>query len=126
MDGSPSGYGGPMTDYSAQGAIPVEDAAVDHPPTVDEVAAEQERRYPEQAATRQGGAAPPAGGPVGSPEKDPEDWTTGDEPMTGAQASYLHTLARDAGVEVDDTMTKADASRLIDELRSRTGRTADR
>jgi hypothetical protein len=56
------------------------------------------------------------------PEKDPEDWTTGDEPMTGPQASYLETLAREAGAEVDDRLTKAEASRRIDELQDRTGR----
>ncbi|WP_198675937.1 DUF3072 domain-containing protein [Kribbella monticola] len=59
------------------------------------------------------------------PEKDPEDWTTGDEPMTGPQASYLETLAQEAGVEVPAELTKADASRLIDELQARTGRGAD-
>ncbi len=64
----------------------------------------------------------PDDGPLGSPEKDPDEWTTGDEPMTGAQASYLHTLAHEAGEEVDETMTKAEASRRIDELQERTGR----
>jgi hypothetical protein len=59
------------------------------------------------------------------PEKDPEDWTTGDEPMTGPQASYLETLAQEAGVEVPAGLSKADASRLIDELQTRTGRGAD-
>jgi hypothetical protein len=54
--------------------------------------------------------------------KDPEAWTTGDEPMTGAQRSYLHTLAEEAGETVDDGMTKADASRRIDELQEKTGR----
>lgn len=55
-------------------------------------------------------------------EKDPESWTTGDEPMTGAQRSYLHTLAEEAGEEVSDDLTKAEASRRIDELQARTGR----
>jgi hypothetical protein len=54
--------------------------------------------------------------------KDPEDWTTGDEPMTGAQRSYLHTLAEEAGEEVPEEMTKSEASRRIDELQLRTGR----
>jgi Protein of unknown function (DUF3072) len=58
----------------------------------------------------------------GSPEKEPEDWVTGDEPMTGPQASYLETLAREAGEEFDDGMTKAEASKRIDELQERTGR----
>jgi hypothetical protein len=57
-----------------------------------------------------------------SPEKDPSEWTTGDEPMTGPQASYLETLCREAGEEFDPNMTKADASRRIDELQARTGR----
>ncbi|GEA90018.1 hypothetical protein Q760_09725 [Cellulomonas cellasea DSM 20118] len=59
---------------------------------------------------------------VGSPEKDPQDWVTGDEPMTGPQGSYLSTLAREAGEEVPDDLTKAQASELIEELQSRTGR----
>jgi hypothetical protein len=54
--------------------------------------------------------------------KDPDEWTTGDEPPTGAQLSYLGTLAREAGVEVPADLTKADASKLIDELQERTGR----
>lgn len=54
--------------------------------------------------------------------KDPEQWTTGDEPMTGAQRSYLHTLAEEAGQEVDDQLTKAEASRRIDQLQQETGR----
>ncbi|WP_435007386.1 DUF3072 domain-containing protein [Tundrisphaera lichenicola] len=53
--------------------------------------------------------------------KDPHDWTTGDEPMTGAQESYVHTLARKAGEEVSDDMTKAEASLKIEELREKTG-----
>ncbi len=54
--------------------------------------------------------------------KDPDDWTTGDEPMTGAQRSYLHTLASEAGEEVDENLTKAEASKKIDELQNKTGR----
>ena len=57
-----------------------------------------------------------------SAEKDPSDWVTGDEPATGAQKSYLETLARQAGEEVPDDLTKADASRKIDELKEETGR----
>ena len=56
--------------------------------------------------------------------KDPANWTTGDEPMTGAQDSYLHTLAREAGTEVGDDLTKAEASEKIEELREKTGRAA--
>ena len=55
-------------------------------------------------------------------QKDPEDWVTGDERMTGAQASYLQTLCQEAGEEFDETLTKADASKRIDELQARTGR----
>jgi hypothetical protein len=54
--------------------------------------------------------------------KDPDAWTTGDEPMTGAQRSYLHTLAEEAREEVDDDLTKAEASKKIDELQEKTGR----
>jgi Protein of unknown function (DUF3072) len=54
--------------------------------------------------------------------KGPDDWATGDEPMTGAQQSYLQTLAREAGEEVPGDLTKADASKRIDELQDRTGR----
>ena len=54
--------------------------------------------------------------------KDPDQWTTGDEPMTGAQRSYLHTLAEEAHEEVSDDLTKADASKKIDELQNKTGR----
>ena len=57
-----------------------------------------------------------------NPEKDPKDWVTGDEPMTGPQESYLHTLAREAGSEVPDDLTKAEASQRIDELKDQTGR----
>jgi hypothetical protein len=59
---------------------------------------------------------------LGSPEKDPQDWTTGDEPLTGPQRSYLETLAREAGEEIPGGLTKAQASELIDRLQGRTGR----
>lgn len=55
-------------------------------------------------------------------EKDTSDWVTGDEPMTGPQRSYLHTLAQEAGRDVPDDLTKAQASELIDELQQLTGR----
>lgn len=57
-----------------------------------------------------------------NPEKDPKEWVTGGEPMTGPQESYLNTLAQEAGVEVPDDLTKADASTMIDELQDTTGR----
>ena len=58
-------------------------------------------------------------------EKDPADWKTGDEPMTGAQASYLQTLSEEAGEEFDPSLTKAAASERIDALQEATGRGAD-
>jgi hypothetical protein len=51
--------------------------------------------------------------------KDPRDWVTGDEPMTGAQASYLKTLSEETGEEFDANLSKAQASKRIDELKSR-------
>jgi hypothetical protein len=56
--------------------------------------------------------------------KDPDDWVTGDEPMTGAQASYLQTLCEEAGVEFDRSLTKAAASERIDQLKSEVPRLA--
>ncbi len=58
-------------------------------------------------------------------EKDPDEWVTGGESMTGAQASYLRTLSQEAGVEFDEGLTKAGASKRIDELQERTGRGHD-
>ena len=55
-------------------------------------------------------------------QKDPDEWVTGEEPMTGAQASYLQTLAQEAGEDVDADLTKAEASKRIDELQEKTGR----
>lgn len=54
--------------------------------------------------------------------KDPDDWVTGEEPMTGAQASYLETLAGEAGEEVPDELSKAEASKKIDELQEKSDR----
>ncbi|PTQ78937.1 Protein of unknown function (DUF3072) [Nitrosospira multiformis] len=54
--------------------------------------------------------------------KDPDDWTTGDEPMTGAQKSYLSTLSEEAGEEMNENLSKAEASKKIDELQHKTGR----
>ena len=60
------------------------------------------------------------GGPqVDNQQKDPSDWVTGSEPMTGAQASYLKTLCEEAKEDFDPKMSKADASRRIDALRNR-------
>ena len=57
-------------------------------------------------------------------QRDPEEWKTGDEPMTDAQRSYLETLCRETGEEFDETLSKADASKRIDELRGRSPRLA--
>ena len=54
--------------------------------------------------------------------KDPDEWKTGDEDMTGAQRSYLQTLADEAGEDVDLNLTKAEASKRIEELQQKTGR----
>ncbi|HEX8096039.1 DUF3072 domain-containing protein [Jatrophihabitans sp.] len=66
------------------------------------------------------GASSP--GAAGTTEKDPSDWVTGDEPMTGAQRSYLDTLAREAGEQLPADLTKAQASEHIDRLQAQTGR----
>jgi hypothetical protein len=58
-------------------------------------------------------------------QRDPDEWKTGDEPMTAAQRSYLETLCRETGEEFDDTLSKADASKRIDELRQRSPRLAN-
>jgi hypothetical protein len=54
--------------------------------------------------------------------KDSNEWTTGDEPMTGAQQSYLKTLSEEAAETFDDNLTKAEASKRIDKLQHKTGR----
>lgn len=59
---------------------------------------------------------------TGNLQKDPDDWVTGDEKMTMAQASYLKTLCEEAGDEYDASLTKAEASKRIDELQALTGR----
>ena len=63
------------------------------------------------------------GGPEKSTtEKDPSDWVTGDEPATGAQKSYIDTLARQAGEQIPADITKAEASETIERLQEETGR----
>ncbi len=62
--------------------------------------------------------------PLENAEKDTTDWVTGDEPMTGPQRSYLNTLAQEAGREIPDDLTKAQASELIDELQGASPRLA--
>jgi hypothetical protein len=63
--------------------------------------------------------------PASNTEKDPDEWVSGDEPMTGAQASYLKTLCEQADDPdaFDASLTKAEASKRIDELKARTSRT---
>lgn len=61
----------------------------------------------------------------GNTIKDPENWTTGNEPMTGAQRSYLSTLSEEAKEDFDENLTKAEASVRIDELQQKTGRGAE-
>lgn len=56
--------------------------------------------------------------------KDPDEWKTGDEEMTGAQRSYLQTLADEVGEDADMNLTKAEASKKIEELQQKTGRGA--
>ena len=58
-------------------------------------------------------------------QRDPDEWKTGDEPMTDAQRSYLETLCRETGEEFDEALTKAEASKRIDELRDRSPRLSD-
>ena len=61
--------------------------------------------------------------PIGdNTTKDPDEWVTGDEAMTGAQASYLKTLSHEANEPFDGNLTKAEASKRIDELQAKTGR----
>jgi len=96
---------------------------------------------PVDPAAPEGGGAPASGADAGSADegsgetlggerpdpsttasKDPEDWVTGDEPMTGPQKSYLDTLAREAGEELPADLSKAEASEHIDRLQEKTGR----
>jgi hypothetical protein len=67
----------------------------------------------------------PADGVPSNTVKDPADWTTGGETMTGAQASYLKTLCEEAGTAFDPDLSKADASKMIDALQAQTGRGRD-
>ena len=63
------------------------------------------------------------GAPSDTAAKDPDEWVTGDEPMTGPQASYLSTLAHEAGEDPPEPdLSKAEASKRIDDLQERTGR----
>jgi len=64
----------------------------------------------------------PKTNPAGNTQKDPDNWVSGDEPMTGAQASYLKTLCEQAHADAfDENLTKAEASKLIDMMREKAG-----
>jgi hypothetical protein len=67
----------------------------------------------------------PAPEPGGGLDRDPDEWATGDEPMTAAQRSYLDTLAREAGEELPADLTKAEASKHIDRLQGKSDRVQD-
>lgn len=69
--------------------------------------------------------AQPKEHPESNAEKDPETWVTGDEPMTGAQASYLKTLCEETGEAFDETLSKAHASETIDRLKAKSPRLRD-
>jgi len=57
--------------------------------------------------------------PGSNTEKDPDNWVSGDDPMTGAQASYLSTLAEEAGQKMPPAnLNKAEASKRIDMLKA--------
>jgi hypothetical protein len=88
----------------------------------------QDDAPPETTGDRAESAAPGATRSADLPpsaERDPDEWVTGDQPMTGPQKSYVHTLAHEAGAEVPEDLSKAEASKLIDELQDRTGRGTD-
>jgi hypothetical protein len=76
-------------------------------------------------ATQRDDEARGSGAVDASAQKDPDQWVTGDESMTGPQASYLRTLAQEAGEPFDESLTKAEASKRIDELQEQTGRGRD-
>ena len=85
-------------------------------PTVDSATAPASREVTAEAVEQT------TSGNASNIEKDPADWTTGGEAMTGAQASYLKTLSEEAKEEFDPSLSKADASRRIDALQNKTGR----
>ena len=61
--------------------------------------------------------------PASNLEKDPDDWVSGDDPMTEAQASYLKTLSEQAHdpETFSDKLSKAEASKRIDALKQELG-----
>ncbi len=82
----------------------------------------EENPAAETHATETIGAKNSDGTGGGTTQKDPSDWVSGDEPMTGAQRSYLDTLGRQANEELPADLTKAQASEHIDRLQEKTGR----
>jgi hypothetical protein len=82
-------------------------------------------RKPQNDETRKQHKAPQASD-TSNTVKNPDEWTTGEEEMTGAQKSYLNTLSQEAGEEPDADLTKAEASKKIDELQHKTGRGLNR
>jgi uncharacterized damage-inducible protein DinB len=64
----------------------------------------------------------PKDDPQGNAIKEPDNWVTGDEPMTGAQASYLKTLCEEVGESFDEGLTKAEASERIEALQAESDR----
>ena len=79
-------------------------------------------KNPKQTSETQDEAAAAPDAVPSNTVKDPNDWTTGGETMTGAQASYLKTLCEEAGEPFDPSLSKADASKRIDALQGKTGR----
>lgn len=80
----------------------------------------------QNAVTNQESSEREAGVPGDNTVKNPDEWTTGNEPMTGAQRSYLKTLSDEAGEETDENLTKAEASKRIEFLQQKTGRGANK
>lgn len=76
----------------------------------------------QNAATNQQAENQDQNVPADNTVKNPDEWTTGNEPMTGAQKSYLKTLSDEAGEELNKNLTKAEASKRIEELQHKTGR----
>jgi len=109
-----------MTEDREQDSMLTPDVAPEEPPDMAPDAPPPDMA-PDSTADDAADAAIPG---VGSPEKDPSDWVTGNEPMTGPQRSYLETLSREAGEDLDESLNKAQASARIDELQTRTGRGA--
>lgn len=120
----------PLADQQASQALDADQGVVPQTDTVGQPSAGTTapvQQTPQQPLTNQptadqsdviGAGAGSSNGPI----KDPEDWTTGDQPMTDAQRSYLDTLATQAGETLPGNLTKAQASEHIDRLQQATGR----